>query len=80
MAGLRQTTTRSSLTEDHRLERREAERADQQRQAELGATEADQPAQRADQGAAAERRRARFLSAVPSRHAMLPRSAMVKTP
>ena len=59
------------LVEDHRLECREAERADQQRQAELGAAEADQPAEGADQGAAAECRRARFPACRPEppRHA-----------
>jgi hypothetical protein len=45
------------LVEDHRLQRGEAKRADQQRQPKLRAAKADQPAECADDRAGAEGRR-----------------------
>ena len=42
------------LVQDHRLERREAEHSDEQRQAELGSAKADQAAKGANDGATAE--------------------------
>ena len=43
------------LVEDDGLERAETKRADEQRQSKLGASETDQPAERADRRAADER-------------------------
>jgi hypothetical protein len=42
------------FVEDHRLERREPKRADQQRQPKFSAAQTDQPAERADHSTAAE--------------------------
>ena len=43
-----------ALSDDHRLQREEAEDADQQRKPELGATQADQPAEHAHDHAGRE--------------------------
>lgn len=48
------TTIRLRLVHDHGLEGEEPEHPDQQRQTELGATKADEPAENADTGASGE--------------------------